>query len=354
MTLPFLNTGIISGSTAHSLGGLIGGWVELGRTTLGCSNSNIQVSSIADKRYYMILRSTLGASGTADGWLRVGNCSVDACSNYAQRSSTDGCTDNTSSPINRLDYGHNMNDTTPMFNVTYIANRSASEKLFITHRIDQQTAGAANAPQRYETVSKWTNTSNPIDILEAQKQCSQTFSSGSEIVVLGWDPADTHNTNFWEELASADLSGGTSDTLSSGSFTAKKYLWVQAYIKPSGGTAQPRMRYNSDTTTYAGRWSRDGGTDSTETSADSFNLEDTISTPYFINGFIINNSSNEKLGIFHTIDAGSAGSANAPSRQETVSKHDETGAQITEISLHRLFGTGTFGTESLIKVWGAD
>ena len=43
--------------------GVIGGWVELGRTTLGAAADTITVSSLADKRYYMILNSNL-ASGT--------------------------------------------------------------------------------------------------------------------------------------------------------------------------------------------------------------------------------------------------------------------------------------------------
>ena len=33
----------------------VGGWVELARTTLGSSNANINISSIPDKRYYMLL-----------------------------------------------------------------------------------------------------------------------------------------------------------------------------------------------------------------------------------------------------------------------------------------------------------
>jgi hypothetical protein len=33
-----------------------------------------------------------------------------------------------------------------------------------------------------------------------------TFNTGSQkLVVLGWDPADTHTSNFWEELASVEL-----------------------------------------------------------------------------------------------------------------------------------------------------
>jgi hypothetical protein len=34
-------------------GGGVGGWVELGRTTLGSAGDSISVASLPDKRYYM-------------------------------------------------------------------------------------------------------------------------------------------------------------------------------------------------------------------------------------------------------------------------------------------------------------
>ena len=37
--------------------GAVGGWVELGRTTLGSAADTISVASLADKRYLMILRN---------------------------------------------------------------------------------------------------------------------------------------------------------------------------------------------------------------------------------------------------------------------------------------------------------
>jgi hypothetical protein len=52
------------------------------------------------------------------------------------------------------------------------------------------------------------------------------------MVVLGWDPADTHTSNFWEELASVDLSGGAATNIDSGTITAKniygfKYMQIR-------------------------------------------------------------------------------------------------------------------------------
>jgi hypothetical protein len=55
-------------------------------------------------------------------------------------------------------------------------------------------------------VGKWANTSNPIDdSLNFKRSIKWRFCTGSEVVVLGWDPADTHTSNFWEELASVEL-----------------------------------------------------------------------------------------------------------------------------------------------------
>jgi hypothetical protein len=70
---------------------------------------------------------------------------------------------------------------------------------------------------------------------------------GSEVVVLGWDPADTHTSNFWEELASVD--SRWSSKLSSGTFTAKKYLWVQCYIHRTSSVERKIFDYtfNNDT-----------------------------------------------------------------------------------------------------------
>ena len=42
------------GTDGAGISGVSGGWKEVGRTTLGSNTSTIDVSSIPDKRYYMI------------------------------------------------------------------------------------------------------------------------------------------------------------------------------------------------------------------------------------------------------------------------------------------------------------
>jgi glycerate kinase len=59
MSLPFMQPYMGLGNSLQTAqggaaGGTVGGWVELGRTTLGSAlDTIIEFASLADKRYYM-------------------------------------------------------------------------------------------------------------------------------------------------------------------------------------------------------------------------------------------------------------------------------------------------------------
>ena len=361
MAIEWLAGNRLRGTTAErpNLGlpsGSVGGWVELGRTTLGSNNANINVSSIPDKRYYMIL-SGLDLTGVSTGGgARLGNNTVDTGSNYAMRYSVFGGADTTLTSTNKfLITGGSSAD--PELNVTYIANKSDKEKLIISHR-SYGIPGASNPPKRFEFVSKWSNTSNPLDVVNFYQGGSDQYASGSEVVVLGWDPADTHTTNFWEELASVELTS-TNTVLDSGIFTAKRYLWIQLFAKANTSLTSIGGRYNGDTgNNYANRYSDNGGTDGTNTSQPihTWTVGGDLASgeTQFTNVFVINNASNEKLSICHTVEKGTSGASTAPTRRETVGKWANTTDQITQVQLVRTNTTGDFASGSFIKVWGAD
>ena len=338
-----------------------GGWVELGRTTLGSAGDTLAVSSFSNKRYYMVLYNsgvsteltqytTFGSGGTAD-----------TGSNYSNRISDNGNADSTFTSRANMVSGAQSGATRPEFGVGYISNLAAKEKLWIHHAVNENTAGAGTAPVRAEVTGKWANTSNALDVVSFNNFGSGDFPIGSEAVVLGWDPADTHTSNFWEELASVDLSGGAADTLSSGTFTAKKYLWIQAYTTATGGTTNPYFRVGNTTldtgSNYAIRYSTNGAADSTLTSQSNIPLDGvTLATgeSSFSNFFIINNASNEKLIIHHSVESEAAGAGAAPSRIELASKWTNTSNQIDIVGLNNVSGTGDFGTKTTLKVWGSD
>ena len=331
-------------------GGVVGGWKELARTTLGSASNTITVSSLPNKRYYMYL---MNLSSDGNDGTRFGNGSVDTGFNYASRESRNGGADSTRTSSDGF-YNNLAGGYLKSFHVGYVANYSTKEKLAFVHGVGQNTAGAGNAPIRHESFGKWTNTSNSLNIIQGLDLGGGNNNSGDEVVVLGWDPADTHTTNFWTELASADLSGGASATLSSGTFTAKKYLWVQAYLKHTGSNPSPLWRFNSDSgNNYASRQSLNGGAEDVEASISHLDIfGTTASSSGFINMFIINVSSKEKLVIAHHNLQNTAGAGNAPARGEHAVKWANTSSQITSISATT--SINTFGTASAIKVWGSD
>ena len=333
----------------------VGGWKEVGRTTLGSAGDDINISSIPDKRYYMLLLNILN-SGNSQPGVRLGNSSLDSGGNYGERWSVNGGTDQPQAPNTyHLQWVEGFNPY-PLFGVDYISNKSGEETIGISHLTNPNTAGKGTAPVRQESVFKWTGTSL-VDIIGFNNKGSGDFASDSEGVVLGWDPDDTHTDNFWEELASVDLSGGVADTLSA-SIVDKKYLWIQAYIEGSA-TAEAEFRVGDislDTgTNYANRYSSDGGSDTLEINDTSITGNWTVGAdvPIFWNIFIINNASNEKLAIVHGARQNTAGAGSAPRRFEIVGKWAETTNQIGIVGFDNV-GTGNFNTNCIMKVWGHD
>ncbi len=330
-----------------------GGWKEVGRTTLGSANQFIDVESLPDKRYYMMLLDSHGQSST-DGTIRVRyNNTGNSDFEYAGRYATNG-TEGTY--VNELSnfIGFHSEDTSPKFRVAYISNKSDKEKLTIGHSIEQSTAGtgaAANVPNRAEDAEKWTNTTDAISSIEySTGATTNTWNTNSEVVVLGWDPDDTHTTNFWEELASVE-GDGTSTTISSGTIPARKYLWVQAFTNAS--SQNTGFQFNNDTgNNYTIRRSTNGASDYNETSIGYIEGSDTSKA--FTNMFIINNSANEKLTIGQSIHNPTAGAGTAPTRNEVVGKWANTSAQITEIDYMQQTTSVNFPSGSFIKVWGSN
>ena len=357
MTIEWLAGNRLRGTTAERpafglASGSVGGWVELARTTLGSAADTIDVSSLPDKRYYMLLRNNIPSGAVRTG-LRLGSTTIDTGNNYSHRRSNNGGSDATNVSHNRI-----VGDTDLVghdFNVEYIANLSGKEKLVQLNQVVQNTAGAGTAPLRTEQTGKWDNTSNPIDIIQSINTETGSFDTGSEMVVLGWDPTDSHTTNFWEELASVDLTGGAAATLSSGTFTAKKYLWVQYYTDSIASSTRPDLIFNSDTTSsYANRYNYNG-TESVAASENSHFAGVSANTnPFFANFFIINNSASEKLSIGQGMSRGGSGAGTAPvQRFELAQKWTNTSSQITNITLTN-DASANFGTSTYLKVWGSD
>jgi hypothetical protein len=353
MTTKYLDSKRIEGTAEDRAGysAVSGGWKELGRISGSRTINNLlTVSNLADKRYYMILGDTQGTSTfTTD--VRLNG---DSGNNYSIRQSVNGASDATYQNLNNMNFD-GTGQGTDKFGVGYIANLSTKEKLYQSHVVQRGSVGAGNDPKRGEFAGKWANTSNAITSIGLVNRGNGT-STGGELVVLGWDPDDTHTDNFWEELASVNLSGGSANLIDSGTFTAKKYLWIQLYVSTTGGAVSQRLAFNGDTgTNYAQRFSSDGGSDTTATGGvniDAFNDDMVTNSGGFSNFFIVNNSANEKLGIVKTISQEAAG-ATAPTRDEGVLKWANTSSQITRLTFTNN-KAGDMDTTTTLKVWGSN
>ena len=303
------------------------------------------------KPYMMVLQNEIG-SGSITGFTSFNG---DSGSNYAYRTSENGASDGTAhSQTNiRLDRGSVNN-----FIVANIMNVAGQEKLVEGKCVGQNTAGAGNAPERWEAVGKWSNSSDSITSVKISNASGGDFASGSEMVVLGYDPADTTGGSVWEELASVDTSTAH-DVIDTGTFTNKKYLWLQCFVK-GDGNANGSIIFNTDTsnTGYAMRRSYDGANESTYAgtnpagSEGSYDGYGATGAGKYYNMFIVNNGSNEALWISQINVGEPSGANNAPHIVEWVGKWDLTDA-ITRIRIKNQ-DAGTDYDESSIKVWGFD
>ena len=69
----------------------------------------------------------------------------------------------------------------------FIINKADKEKLIISHGARQLTAGAGNAPNRWEEVFKWANTSAQINRIGYVVHGSGSLDSSCQIKVWGFD-----------------------------------------------------------------------------------------------------------------------------------------------------------------------
>ena len=321
--------GMLSG--AGGAGGAGAFWKLLGSTKLGSAGDSIEVASFADMPYLMVQYHII-PSGNLD------NIAVqfegDSATNYAYRVSTDGGASSQVINNNKIRFRSGGAVSNDFFGYFFMINDSSKEKLTISDQMRNNTNGAGNAPSRAENAGKWANTSDSVTTLEISQDGSGSFNTNSEVVVLGYDPDDTSGTSVYEELANETLTG--TGNLSSGTITAKKYLWVQ--IESEGVTSgNDLLRFNDDSASnYSDRKSADGGTDATrvnQTSLVNHINEGGRTTPSFANFFIINDSDYEKLLIGNVNQGLASGSGVAPSSLALTGKWANTSDAITNITL---------------------
>ena len=349
----YLSGNIIEGSSTLTSAPPQTSWKELGRATAGSGGStSLTTSAFTAKDNLMIIYNSFGS----DPYMQVGTGgTIDTNQNYALRYSENGGADGT----NQGNYsrwnvngGAGATGTEGVFGVTEGVNINGQQKLFTLRSVDNASGtGAGTATGRYEREMKYTGTSQ-INIAKLF-HTSGTLDEGSEIIVLGCDNDEPNSgTNFWQELANVKTTS-TVNEINSGTFTAKKYLWIELNVIGDGSISGSDLHFNGDTNqSYSRRYSNDGGSDETG-GVNETTLGGGTGGNYGRNHwFIINRANREKLAVGQAM-WGSTGSANNPSARELSGKWNNTSDQITSIKVKEN-ASGGWASGSVLKVWGSD
>jgi len=156
----------------------------------------------------------------------------------------------------------------------------------------------------------------------------------------------------WSKASSVTAS---SSPISSGTFTTGKILQVMCYLD-SNGTIQDGLRLGNgsvDTgSNYAFSANTNGGSTSTSHTQNDIGDFSNIGSGQFMNMFIVNVASQEKL-LTLNINEGKSGSGTVPTRLTVNGKLVST-SQINIIEWRNVAGGGDYGSTTNISVLGSD
>ncbi len=327
-----------------------GHWVEIDRSTLGVNASDMDVT-VTNKKYFMYLYAPIGGTGIVNGRMRFNNITGN---DYAIRFSTNGGADSTQTvQADGIDLDITGN-TNPKWSFGVISNFNNTQKLVQCWNQDVNTVGAGTAPQRREVVGKMdiTTDTGVITTIKAETTAN-LYLAGSELVILGWDAdSDTHNTgaNFWQPLADVDLAVAADNM--NVTIPARKYLFLEAFVKPVSGVVSHRIRFNGLTTNIWAIRQNINGSESTATNTDGLNPVTSDTNPAHWYGYMVNNSAQEKFLQTFGNNFG-AGAGVSPIRRDSIAKVSITGSQITSIEYENT-NAGDYDTGSFFRVWGSD
>ena len=191
---------------------MAGTWERLAHVELS-SNGNLSTGTFTAKDNLKVVVWFKPTSANTSGMVMNNDTNY----NYSNRRSKNGGSDETrtsSDSLAGIQLNGNYNEGDWSFATSYITNIATKEKLAINEFMTQNTAGAGTAPERVESVGKWTNTSDQITEIDITDGAGSalTLTTGSYITVFG---------------ASDDVAN---DTTPDGSIfeetdTGKHYVW---------------------------------------------------------------------------------------------------------------------------------
>jgi len=336
-------------------------WKELtnGRATVsGSAVSTISTGTFAEKDNLMILFHVIEAGGTALTGLHFNDDNSSA--NYSKADSDNGSANGGEVSINTLT-GIHKTTSYEAWGYGYIRNKVSGQKHIQIYSMKNNGTGTGATVEHRKYFGSWTPDTASHRINKMTLTASGTnLGVDTEILVLGFDDdeADT-GTNYWQRLATDDLSS-TSDDLPV-SFTAKKYLMIQYHCIPSGGI-DIGLRAGAGGTIDTGsnfvKKEADGygsfGTQASDTKLPWGKGSGGANDAHGV-GYMVNRDGSEKMWLSVGQDNGGNGSGNTGAVREAAGKWTNT-SQANIVSLYQQGGGGygDLGVGTEITVWGGD
>ena len=156
-------------------------WNKLSSTTLTTTGDSIDSGTITASTFNTIIGHVISSSTDIN---RLSRFNGDTGNNYQNRYSSNGGSDATSTS------GSTMftNSTGPQYNefgVAFFADVSGEEKMLISHALgDSTTTGAGEAPDRRDTISKWTGTAD-VTVVNGLNSDVGDLAAGSNVMIMG-------------------------------------------------------------------------------------------------------------------------------------------------------------------------
>ena len=257
------------------------------------------------------------------------------------------------------------------FAVGWIRNISSEEKPWWALAMGDDKDAGNSITVNATNSGVWKNSSDSISSMWCDRVGTSTgYDIGSPhgLIMLGADNNESTasqtgvaDTPFWQELALGTQSNASpQNTLNTGTFAAKKFLWVQVHVicGISGGV-EPRITVNGSgitgttySTKYNANYSNGGATDyASDDIRCSINGSE---GDCFMNFYILNLSTRQKCLLGETAHSTSNDDAtDAPQSVEFAAKV-ATNSQITSIEIMDHNGAARIAQNSTIRVWGAD
>ena len=155
-------------------------WAKNGTPlTLGSELDDLDITDLTSLKFNQFLIHKL-ATGSGHVDVTFNDTGGTA---YAGRSNAGSETTYTSDAFFRIDDNGGVDG----FGIIYAIGIAVQEKLAIVNWISANTAGASNAPTRYESVFKWSDTSNTIDRIDIHNPSTGGYVTSSNISALGTD-----------------------------------------------------------------------------------------------------------------------------------------------------------------------